>query len=79
MHYFLDDLCEKYYLVNQKYEGKARQKRAHTLVKWSYSIIYYTISSIVGYCLIKDTNSFPTWLGGNGSCYNFIKDAPLLL
>jgi hypothetical protein len=72
-----DGLCEKYYLGN-KYEGKARAKRAYTLVKWGYSLVYYLISSIAAIYILKDTSYFPTWLGGNGSCSNQYVNAPLL-
>jgi len=40
------------------------------LVKMIYSIVYYLVSSIVGYVLIKDTSMMPTWLGGKGQCIN---------
>jgi len=70
IHYLLDGPCEKYFLTETKYEGKARHKRAYTLVKWSYSIPYYLISSLAGLYLIKDTTFFPTWLGGAGTCLN---------
>jgi hypothetical protein len=53
-------------LDEKKYVGKARSKRSYTLVKWAYSLCYYFISSIAAYYLIKDTNFFPTWLGGSG-------------
>jgi hypothetical protein len=36
------------------------------LVKWGYSIIYYALSSIAGYIVLKDTIYFPKWLGGKG-------------
>lgn len=72
-----DGLCEKYYL-SSKYEGKARAKRAYTLVKWGYSLVYYLISSIAAIYILKDTSYFPTWLGGNGSCSNQYVNAPFL-
>lgn len=78
MHYIFDDLCEKYYLTEEKYEGKARAKRSYTLVKWAYSVVYYLIFSIAAVYLLKDTNYFPTWLGGSGSCSNQYFGAPHL-
>lgn len=78
VHYIFDGLCVKYYLTENKYEGKAREKRAYTLVKWGYSILYYLISSISAFYLIKDTSFFPTWLGGNGACMNLVLNAPAL-
>ena len=42
----------------------------YTLVKWSYSIVYYIIASIAAILLIKDTSFFPTWLGGSGSSFD---------
>ena len=47
-------------------------------MKWSYSVIYYAITSVVSLYLIKDTSFFPTWLGGSGSCKNLIAGAPAL-
>lgn len=43
-----------------------------------YSLVYYLISSVAGYLLIKDTSYFPTWLGGSGHCLNFYTNAPEL-
>ena len=43
-----------------------------------YSLVYYFISSISAYLIIKDTTYFPTWLGGNGECFNFYTNAPHL-
>ena len=58
--------------------GKYRSKRSYTLVKWAYSVGYYLISSVTAYYLLKDTEYFPTWLGGSGSCMNQFLDAPNL-
>lgn len=76
IHYLLDPLCIKYYLNETKYEGKSREKRAFTLVKWAYSIFYYFFSAIIAFLLIKDTSFFPTWLGGSGACTNLVIGAP---
>ena len=43
-----------------------------------YSLVYYLISSIAGYLLIKDAPNFPTWLGGSGFCVNFYTNSPHL-
>lgn len=40
--------------------------------------MYYLISSISAFYLIKDTSFFPTWLGGNGACMNLVMNAPAL-
>jgi ceramide synthetase len=47
-------------------------------VKWGYSILYYFLSSVSAFLLIKDTSFYPTWLGGSGTCFNIIRDAPAL-
>ena len=78
IHYLLDPLCLKYYINETKYEGKSKEKRVFTLVKWAYSIFYYFFSSIIAFLLIKDTSFFPTWLGGSGSCLNLVSGAPAL-
>jgi hypothetical protein len=78
VHYLFDDLCIKYYLDQNKYVGKSKEKRAYTLVKWGYSIIYYFFSTIAAFLLIKDTTFFPSWLGGNGSCLNLINHSPAM-
>ena len=67
VHYCLDGWFLDNYLTDEKYEGPARPKRVHTLVKWSYSMVYYIFSSVTAIMLIKDTSFFPTWLGGSGS------------
>lgn len=68
----------KYYMHENKYKGSAKEERAYTLVKWIYSIVYYFISSVAGYILIKDTSFFPTWLGGHGACLNIINGVPAI-
>jgi hypothetical protein len=47
---------------------ESRQKKAYTIVKWAFSMLYYGISSIVAYLIILPTTFMPTWLGGNGYC-----------
>ena len=32
-----------------------------------YKVIYYFMMTVWGYIIIKDTNIFPKWLGGNGA------------
>jgi hypothetical protein len=80
-HKALDDLCEKYYMDCTKFpEEKSRKNRAYSLVKWSYSIIYYLISSIWAYQLLKNTSYFPPWLGGvnpQGGFHTLFSDLPL--
>jgi hypothetical protein len=36
------------------------------------------MSSVIAVYLLKDTNYFPTWLGGSGSCSNQFHLAPSL-
>ena len=47
-------------------DEESRQKRIPVLIKMMYSMAYYTLSSIAGYLLVKDTSMMPTWLGGRG-------------
>lgn len=47
-------------------------------MKWSYSILYYFLSSTAGLYLIKDTSYYPSWLGGSGACLNQFQNAPYL-
>lgn len=54
----------------------ARKKRCYTLVKWGYSIIYYALSSLACFIILRKTSYFPTWLGGNGSPMNIYNDFP---
>ena len=44
-----------------------------------YSLIYYCMSSITAYFIIRKTSYFPTWLGGRGHCMNFLVNAPSLV
>ena len=69
VHYLFDERCVKYYLNQEKYTTEeARKKRAYTLVKWAYSLLYYGTSSVLGYLLVQQTTFMPTWLGGHGYC-----------
>lgn len=47
-------------------------------MKWSYSILYYFLSSTAGLYIIKDTSYYPSWLGGSGACLNQFQNAPYL-
>jgi hypothetical protein len=68
-HYLLDDKCVQYYINDTKYPTEEqRKKKAYTIIKWTYSIVYYSISSIVGYLILLPTTFMPTWLGGDGYC-----------
>ena len=70
VHYYLDDLCFKHYIVEVKYPDiEARRKRSYTLVKWAYSIFYYLVTSMWAYKIMIGTTFMPTWLGGLGSPY----------
>jgi hypothetical protein len=72
-----DGLCEKYFINHTKYtDPEARKKRCYTLVKWGYSIIYYSLSSIACFLLLMKTSYFPTWLGGTGTPENIYNDFP---
>jgi hypothetical protein len=60
-------------------DEKSRKNRAYSLVKWSYSIIYYLISSFWAYYLLKNTSYFPSWFGGiypDGGFHNLHKYVP---
>lgn len=77
VHYLFDGLCEKYFIDHKKYsDPEARKKRCYTLVKWGFSIIYYSFTSIACFILLKNTTYFPTWLGGTGSPANIYNDFP---
>ena len=68
VHKIFDPIFEKHYITEERYtEPQAKKKRVYTLVKWTYSIIYYLISSIWGYKIISNTTFLPTWLGGLGT------------
>ena len=67
VHYLLDGPCEKYYITNERYlEPESRKRRCYTLVKWGYSIVYYLVSSLWAYKILRPTSFMPTWLGGSG-------------
>jgi hypothetical protein len=77
VHHLLDGPCEKYYITEQRYlSPESRKKRSYTLVKWGYSIVYYLISSVWAYKIIRETSFMPTWLGGNGNPLNMTDNAP---
>jgi hypothetical protein len=72
VHYFFDELCDKYYINWEKYPSEEeRKKRCYTLVKWGYSIGYYLVSSVWCYTILMDTTYFPSWLGGRGDPFAF--------
>jgi hypothetical protein len=77
IHAIFDSLCEKYYINHQKFpDPEQRIKRCYTLVKWGYSVIYYTISTAAAYILLFNTDVLPAWLGGSGSCMNTFAASP---
>lgn len=77
VHYLFDDLCEKYYIDIDKYnEPEIRKKRSYTLVKWEYSIIYYLLSSVAAYLVLKNTIYFPIWFGGKGNSLFLFNNYP---
>ena len=73
-HYYLDDYFFKYFTSEVKYPNPdVRANRAYTNVKWTYSMIYYLITSIWCYKILLGTSFMPTWLGGTGTPYNMEK------
>jgi hypothetical protein len=77
VHYFFDDLCDKYFINHNSFtDPVARKNRCYTITKWGYSIIYYSLSSVAAIALLKNTSYFPTWLGGKGSPRNIYNDFP---
>ena len=58
-----------HYISHERYKDKeSRKTRCYKLGKWAFSLIYYSLTSIFGYLVIKNTSFMPTWLGGNGYC-----------
>jgi hypothetical protein len=77
VHYFFDDLCDKYFINHNSFtDPVVRKNRCYTITKWGYSIIYYSLSSVAAIALLKNTSYFPTWLGGKGSPRNIYNDFP---
>lgn len=77
IHHYFDELCAKYYITDQRYTDlESKKKRCYTLVKWGYSIIYYLISSVWAYTIIRQTSFMPVWLGGNGNPLSICDYAP---
>lgn len=73
VHYIFDDICEKYYINWEKYPLlENRKKRCYTLVKWTYSIGYYVLSSLWGFKIMTGSTFFPIWLGGKGDPFAFV-------
>jgi hypothetical protein len=56
-------ICWKMYPITQK-----RQFRSFMIVKWGWNVLYYIVSVIWGYMVLKDTSIMPSILGGNGQC-----------
>lgn len=57
-------------LRTDKYtDAVSRQKKSRVLVRWGFNIFYYSLTSIIGYILIKNTAFLPPFLGGSGSVY----------
>ena len=71
IHYYFDGWAEKYYLRKDRYtDPVSRQKKSRVVVRWGFNIFYYSLTSISGYLLIKNTSFLPPILGGNGSVYS---------
>lgn len=73
-HKIFDSVCEKYYISHTKYpDPEIRRKRCYTIVKWGFSIFYYTITTIFAYIILLPTSYMPSWLGGNGDCTDCLR------
>lgn len=51
-----------------------RRRRCETLVKWSYSIVYYTFSTLWAYHILLKADILPSFLGGKGIEESWIKN-----
>ena len=73
-HQKVDDYVFKHYLSQDRYADEvARRRRSYTIAKWGYSLIYYLLSSVLGYCIVRETSFLPSFLGGHGSVYSLIE------
>jgi hypothetical protein len=68
-HYALDEKCAQHYINKEKYPTEeARKKKAYTVVRWGFSLLYYGASSTAAFLIIQPTSFMPNWLGGDGYC-----------
>ena len=51
----------------------ARVEKASLLV---FKMVFYTLSSVWGYLLYRDSEMMPSWLGGDGDVLNLFKSYP---
>ena len=76
-HKLLDPWISDNFIRSDSYTDEdSKKKRVTALTKMAYTIVIYTITSIAGYLIIKDTSMMPTWLGGSGQCVNAYLHAP---
>ena len=59
-------------------DAELRTKYAEKGARCTYQAIYFTISTIWGYAVLKDTNWLPWWMGGpnDGDAENIYKNLP---
>jgi len=78
-HKVLDPWINDNFIRLDRYtDDKSRKLRVPALSKMVYSMLYYLVSSVTGYLLIKNTSMMPTWLGGSGQCANAYLHGPSL-
>jgi len=57
-------------------DAKDRRKRSRKMALMLYSVVWYTISTIWGYTILKDTDFFPKCLGGRGDIWKTFEEFP---
>eukprot|EP01016_Furgasonia_blochmanni_P023558 TRINITY_DN2541_c0_g1_i1.p1 TRINITY_DN2541_c0_g1~~TRINITY_DN2541_c0_g1_i1.p1 ORF type:complete len:405 (+),score=115.73 TRINITY_DN2541_c0_g1_i1:248-1462(+) len=65
-------------LMVDKYEGQGKLKNANRMVKWVCDILYYSVTSLTLYYLLKDSPILPSYYLGSGDCAYAFKGYPYL-
>ena len=78
-HAFQEVLYPWYFqLCKERHDLVIRERRTKKAVNNIYKCIYYTISSLVGWYVLRDSYVLPPALGGSGSLYRMFTDFPYI-
>ncbi|KAL4491955.1 hypothetical protein ABPG72_008376 [Tetrahymena utriculariae] len=80
IRFFIKQLFQKkiYDLLGERRKKTYEEgmKRADQLCKWSFDIIYYSFSTVIGYLIVKNQAFLPPTMLGHGQCSNLFMQYP---
>jgi len=64
--------------LESKYKGELREEKANKASKAVYKFVYFTLSTIMGYYVLKDEDYLPRSLFGTGDIHKIYKGFPFI-